>query len=386
MRLKTLILSVLVLAALAAAVYFLRRPDAAPAADARLGQPLLDRAIAEKATRLSLSDGGKTVLATRQADGTWTVPSYFDLPAEFSKLTSFVGTLTDAKIQRLVTTNPARIARLGFKDTTVALQDSAGHELWSIMLGKTPEEGGGRFVQFGHEPKAYLTDFSGWLDADSKNWADPALLSLKPETIAQVEILSADGGDLVFSRAKKDAPWTADKTPAGQRVKADRIASLLGSIGTLRFSETSDPTDANVVAARANLRTYKLTTFDHKTITVALGRKPEVKKLKAPAPATEPAKNAEAAKEPGSKPAELPKPADAKPPAPEYDITPAGPVYVFINESGASSPINAAMAKRAFEIPEFTFTGLPQKNDEFFEAVPEAKSDDKKPADAKPKG
>ena len=37
------------------------------------------------------------------------------------------------------------------------------------------------------------------------------------------------------------------------------------------------PDDANVAAAKANLRTLKLTTFDHKTMTVALGRKPEEK-------------------------------------------------------------------------------------------------------------
>ncbi|WP_339940065.1 DUF1800 family protein, partial [Undibacterium luofuense] len=47
------------------------------------------------------------MLLTRQADGTWRVPSYFDFPADFAKLSGFVGSLTDTKLQRLVTSNPS---------------------------------------------------------------------------------------------------------------------------------------------------------------------------------------------------------------------------------------------------------------------------------------
>jgi len=47
------------------------------------------------------------------------------------------------------------------------------------------------------------------------------------------------------------------------------------------------PDDANANAAKANLRTFKLTTFDNKTLTIAMGRKPEEKKLKPPAATTD---------------------------------------------------------------------------------------------------
>jgi len=45
------------------------------------------------------------------------------------------------------------------------------------------------------------------------------------------------------------------------------------------------------------------------------------------------------------------------------------------------------MQKRAFQIYEYTFTGLPQKADELFEALPvppPAKQAEEKPAEAKP--
>ena len=394
MRLKTLALSVLVLAVLAGIAYYVRRPAAPATSDARVGQPLVARATVEQAAQLRLSDQGKTVQLVRQADGSWRVASYHDLPADFAKLSSFVGGLTEAQVQSVVTSSPARIARLEFKDTAIALLDAGGKELWSVTLGKSPETGGGRFIKFGAETKAYRASFSAWLDSESKNWANPELLDLKPDTVAKVEIPFADGGPVTVSRAKKDEPWAADKAPAGRKLLPDKITSLLSSLGNLRFFDTSDPTEANVVAAKANLRTFRLTTFDGQKVTVALGRKPEEKKLKAPAPKPEEKTVAPAAEAPKTEAAakEAAKPAETKPATPEYETIPAGPVYVFVSHSDAAAPVNALMAKRAFQINDYTFTGLPQKADDLFEtpppppapkpeekpAAPESKSEDPK--------
>jgi len=407
MRLKNLALTIAVLAALSAAVFFARRPAPPPSVDARLGQPLADRAAIEKAAKFRLSDQGKTVTLVRQPDGTWRVSNYFDLPADFSKLSTLIGNLTDAKLQRLVTSNPERLTRLEFKDTKIDLLDSADKELWSVTLGKNAETGGGRYVRFGTEQKAFLSNLNAYLDAEPKNWADAQILNLKPEDVAKIEIPFADGGPITVSRAKKEDPWTADKTPSGQKVKADKISTLLGSVGSVRFSDTNDLTDANVTAAKASERVFKLTTFDGKTYTVSLGRKPEERKLKPPAPTTD-GKTGPAAlgsladltkKDAASKPAEAtptagavtpssPSPAEpTKPLAPEYETIPAGPVFAFIASSDATAPINALMQKRAFQIADYTFTGLPQKSDELFEPAPPppapAKPEPAKPADAK---
>jgi hypothetical protein len=394
MKIKTLIVSILVLAVLAGVAYLLQRPAPPPAGDTRLNQALVDRPTIEKAAKVRISDSGKTVELVRQADGTWRVPSYYDMPADFSKLSGFVGNLTDAKLQRLVTTNPDRIARLEFKDTKIELLDNADKTVFTVTLGKNPETGGGRFVRFGDEKKAYLASLSAWLDTEAKNWANAELTNLKPDDIAKIEIPFAEGGPITVSRAKKEDAWTADKTPAGQKVKADKISSLLSSVGTVRFTDTTALDDANVAVAKANLRTFKLTTFDNKTVTVAMGRKPEEKKLKPPTPTTDGktgpaalgsvtdlAKKEEKKEEP--KPGEEKK--DDKPLAPEYETIPAGPVYTFITHSESSASVNALMQKRAFQIAEYTFTGLPQKADEIFEAAPPPPPPaETKPAEAKP--
>src|SRR5215213_11624919 len=121
MKLKTLVVTVLVLAALALGVYIARRPEAPKSADTRINQSLVDRAIIEKAQKIRITDAGKSVDLVRQSDGTWKVATYHDLPADFTKLSGFVGNLTDAKLQRLVTTSKDRISRLEFKDAKIEL-------------------------------------------------------------------------------------------------------------------------------------------------------------------------------------------------------------------------------------------------------------------------
>ena len=389
MKLRTIIVSVIVLAALSCVVWFLNRPAPPPSADKRIGQALVDQSTVEKAAKLRVTDQGKSVTVVRQPDGTWRNSAYFDLPADFSKISGLVGNLTEAKVDRLVTTNADRISRLEFKDTKIELLDSTDKELWSVTLGKTPEAGGGRFLRFGTEQKAFLASLNAWLDTEPKNWANAELLNLKADDIAKIEIPFADGGPITVSRTKKDDPWTADKTPAGQKVKADKISSVLGSVSSLRFSDTNDLTDASFAAAKANARAFKLTTFDGKSVSVTMGRKPEEKKLKPPTPTTDgktgPAalgsiSDLKSAAAPSSaapatdvtvKPGEEKAAAEApKPLAPEYETIPAGPVFVMIANSDANASINALMAKRAFQISDYTFTGLPQKSDELFEPAP----------------
>jgi hypothetical protein len=371
MRLKTLVVTIAVLAALSAVAYFARRPEPPPVADARVGQPLVDRAAIEKAQKLRIADTGKTVELVRQADGTWRVPSYYDMPADFSKLSGFVGNLTDAKVQRFVTASKERLDRLEFKDTKIELLDAADKVLATVTLGKNADTGGGRYFRYGDEPKAFLTNLSAWLDPEAKNWANAELINLKADDIAKIELPFAEGGPVIVSRARKEDPWTADKTPDGQRVNAGKISSVLSSISSLRFTDTTAPEDANAAAAKAHQRAFKVTTFDGKTVTIALGRKPEEKKLKPVTPAADGKSGpaalgsvADLAKKDGAEKK------DDKPLTPEFETIPAGPVFAAIAHSDAAAPINALMQKRAFQISDYTFTSLPQKADELFEPAP----------------
>ena len=395
MKLRTLVTTVVILAVLSAIAYFVQRPAPPPSKDPRVDQPLVDRATVEKAQQLRLSDQGKTVTLARQPDASWRVVSYYDFPADFQKLSQFIGNLTDAKPQRLVTSNPERLARLEFKDTKIELLDAAAKPTWSITLGKYAETGGGRFIRFDDEKKAYLVNLSVWLDPEPKNWADAQLLKLNADDIAKIVIPFDEGGPITVSRAKKSEPWTADKTPADQKLRDGKISSFLSSIDTLRFTDTTDLTDPKLAAAKPHTRTFELGTFNGKTYTVAFSRQPEEKKLKPPTPAADgksgPAalgsvedlakKNENAQSEDKSGAAK--KSDEPKPLAPEFETIPAGPVFVHVTSSDAGATVNALMKKRGFEISDYTFTGLPQKSADLFEPAP-AKPAEKPAGEKKP--
>lgn len=366
MNLRPLSLTVAVLVALCGAAWFVQRPAPPVSADPRIGQSVLAADLATKAAQVQLTDQGKTVALARRADGTWIVPSYYDFPADFSKLTQLVSDLTAAKIQRLVTTRSDRLGRLEFKDAGVKLNDDAGKELWALALGKNAE-GGGRFVRYGAEEKGYQANLNLWLDVEAKNWANAVLLDLKPDDVSSLAIGFADGTSVTAARAKKEDQWTAADAPAGKRIKVPTITSILGNFGGLRFSDTTALDDEKAVAARAQGRTLKLTTFDGKSYTVTLGRKPEEKKPKAPAPEAKPADPTATEKKEASadKPAEPEKPKE-----PEMETIPAGPVFVSIAASDEKAPINTLMSKRAFEIGDWVYTGLPASPADLWEDVP----------------
>jgi hypothetical protein len=381
MKLKPIVIAVAVLAVLSVVTFFVQRPAPPPSADARIGQPLAAATTLAQAAKVRVADQGKTVLLVKQADGSWRVPSYYDLPADFAKLARLVGDLTEAKIQRLVTSNPERIDRLEFKDTQIAFLDPAEKELWAVTLGRNAERGG-RFVRYGTESKAYLANLNTDIDAEAKNWADSQLLNLKPDDIAKVELsFPEDGAPTVSaSRAKKEDPFAADKAAGGRKLKADSVTTILGSFTSLRFSDTSDPSDPNAVAAKAHARTLKLVTFDGKTVTIVIGRKPEEKVVKAPAPLADSAKSGPAAVLDADKKDAGP----AKTLESATETVPAGPVFAFISHSEANAPINALMQKRAFQIAEYPFTSLPQKPDDMFEPAPATAPAAPAPAPEKP--
>ena len=376
MKLKTLIVTVALLAALSAVVYFINRPAPRASSDPRVGEPLVPTSVVEKARRIEIRDQGKIVTLSETSAGSWRVANYHDFPADFQKLSSFVTDLAGARIEQFVTARPERLSRLEFKDTSVTFLDDAGHSLLQLTLGRNAEAGG-RFIRFGEEGKGYRANLNAWLDTEPKNWANAALLPLKAEEVAKVEIGFTDGEPVVATRAKPDEAFTAENPPAGQHLKSERITSTLSSLANLRFTETTDKNDANAAAARDHLRTLKLTTFEGKTIRVAMGRKPEQKIVKAPAPKTDGSTGpaalgsvADLAKKDENAKDAATEPAAAKLLEPETETIPAGPVFVFVSHSDAGASINDMMEKRAFQVGEWTLTGLPQTRAELFEPVP----------------
>ncbi len=365
MKLRHIVIAVTVLAALALVVSFVNRPAPPAAADARIGQPILTRAAAEQAAALRLAADGHVVELKKDPAGAWLVASYHDFPADLDKLSRFVRSLAETKVESYVSAQPGTVARLGFKDTSVRLLDAAGKPLLDLELGKTPDNRSGRFFRHTGESKAYLAPFESFLDTEPKNWADTTLLALAPDDIAKVELTLPDLPPVAAERSSKQTPFVA-AGPDSRPLKSDAIKSLLGNFTSLRFTDTTALDAAEALAAKTAPRTIKLTTFAGKSATIALGRKPEeIKRKPAAPPKPDVAKAATGAD--ADKPTDKPADAPAKPAEPEFETIPAGPVFAQVTHGDASAPVNALMAKRAFEVSDYIFTSLPQKLDDLFE-------------------
>ena len=369
MKLKTLLLLVAALAVASIIVYFVQRPSVSPAGtDPRVGEPLLATSVAEQAGRLQLTDAGNTVELVRQPDGTWRVTSFHDLPADFGKLSRFVKDLTDAKVERLVTSNPAALERLGFGATSLRLSRENGEKLWAVDLGRTAE-GGGRFVRYEDEEKAYRARLTAWLDTTSRNWADSSLLTLKPEQVAKVEIEfpAPEGGRVMLSRGTAEEPFAAGEG-GGRPVRQGTVTSLLSSLSTLRFTDVSEPQAEEVAAARTHLRRVVLTTFDGETIAIALGRKPEQAAPKAADAAAATTDETEADTEHTAEPA--------------TETIPAGPVFAFIEGDAQYARLASASARVAFKVSDYIFTSLPKAPPDLFEPDPPSEEASVPPSEA----
>jgi hypothetical protein len=360
MKLKTLLIVVALLAALSGATWFLNRPTPAPSsADPRVGQPVLPASVARQAARVRLSDKGKSVLITRTADSGWQVADYHDLPADLSKLSALVRSLVDAKIERHVTSSPERIGRLEFADTTITVLDASERPLLVLTLGKHAETGG-RFVRFDQESKAYLARLDTWLDVEPRNWADTMLVRFTADDIARLAIEFPGDTSVTLSRPDTKTPFASDATPPGRQVKADTASSLLNTLSSLRFTDTTSPGDPDALGARRAARTLTLTTFAGKTIAFALGRRAGHAVLKEHALDPKPADfiRAQPKPDPSALVGELTR------------MVPASPPYVFIAHSDASATVNALMGKRAFQIGEHVLSSLPAGPDVLFEPAP----------------
>ncbi|WP_221029842.1 DUF4340 domain-containing protein [Actomonas aquatica] len=365
MNLKTLSLAVIVLALLAGAAAFFNRPTPPPDADPRVDQALLDASTANGTTELSLTQNSNTVTLRHDAStDTWRVSSYHDLPANVTKLRTFVQSLTDAKIQRVVTRNPERAARLELDTASIELTTTDG-STWSVDLGKNAERGG-RYLRFDDAPDApaYLADFSGYLDTTAKNWADTKLTSLDRDDIATMTITFADEAPITLTRESATADWTAADLPGDQQVKVGAISSLLSAATNLRFTAVTAPDVPDAIEAGANSRTLTFTTFDGETLTLNLGRRPEKTVVKAPEP---------------TNPADLVTEATTAT-APESadevlenltETLPAGPTYATVTGPATLAPLASYQSTLAFQIGDYTYTSLPATHEALLESNPE---------------
>jgi hypothetical protein len=123
------------------------------------------------------------------------------------------------------------------------------------------------------------------------------------------------------------------------------LASQVGNLTSLRYTNVAPNIDPGVVAARVFPREVTLTTFSGRTVKISFARAPEPPA--APKPEVKEGETAPA----------------TPPPAPR-------PVYVEITDSKPDAVLVNAARTHAFEVADWVFTALPAKAEDLFEPVP----------------
>ena len=352
MNLKTLSISVLILAILSGIVAWLNRPVIATDTEPRVGHSLLADIAANETTDLTISREAETVELKQDDEQIWRVTSYHNLPADAEKLRRLVQELAGAKIVRVVTRNPERASRLGLGGSSVTFNSSGSSS--TITFGKNAQRGG-RYLKLDDADDApvYLTAATTFLDTTAKNWATADLTTFEAADIKQLEIKFAAGEQIAITRDDADAEWQAVGLAPDERLRSAGISSLLNQLSSLRFTETASPDAEAVVAASAQQSTFKLTTFSDETLTVSIGRQPEQIVIK------------EDAADPVAAVVELTTAPGAPPENPENaleemtETIPAGPVYVSFDGPTNLAPLVGAQSTLAFQLADYIFTGLP---------------------------
>ncbi len=348
MNLRPLLLTVAVLAPVSALVWWFGRPaPAAATADPRVGARLVEPEVLASATQVTLRAEGRSLELARTEDGRWTLVGEPVLPADSSRLARLTRDLVSPRIERLVSTNPERIATFEFGETGLRYADASGAALLDLQLGRSLE-GGARLLRFGEEDKAYAARLNLWLDAEPASWRDNLLVSgLQASDLASLRIAfpDTDAEPVLVSRASATEPWTSPASPAGHQVRAAILTTQAGNLSALRFNHVAPADAETVVAARAHPREVSLTSFAGRTVTFTFYRAPEPPAASAP---------------------EVPEGEEPPPPPPPAPR----PVFVSVLDSQPDAILEAAARTHAFEIAEWLFTSLPQRPEDLFEPVP----------------
>ena len=353
MNIKNLYISAGVLAVFAIATSLFKRSDSAPLLDDRVGTALVDPTALRDTVKIVIEMEDETLsFANQGKSNLWVLESRFDLPTSYDRISEFAQNVSEAKLQRLVSENPDRIAKLGFETgERIRFVDKLGNDIVAFQLGKETENGR-QFMRYEGEEKAFLVDTTFFINSSLDSWLEKKLVDFEADDVTAIEATLQNGDQINVIRGNADSEWeTGDALPEGKILNQSSIGQIASRLSDLTFTATAEIDDENVVAAKENSHQFTLKLNSGNSYEYSIGRQPEVKIEK------ELRKEGEN----GETTAEIE----------EEVLTPEGPVYYFITSSESEDPVNAYMARAAFEASSYQFTSLPDTLDKLLSEAPE---------------
>lgn len=356
MNIKNLYISAGVLAVIAIATSLFKKSDSAPLLDDRVGTAIVDPAALRDTAKIVVKMEDETLtFANQGVSNLWVLEERFDLPTSYDRISELAQNVSDAKLQRLVSENPDRIAKLGFETgESIRVLDKIGNDIVAFQLGNETENGR-QFMRYEGEEKAFLVDTTFFINSSLDSWLEKKLVDFESDDVTTIEALLQNGDQINVTRGNADSEWeTDDALPEGKILNQSSIGQIASRLSDLTFTATAEIDDANVVTAKENSHQFTVKLNSGDSYEYSIGRQPEVKIEK----------EVQKEGENGETTTEME----------EEVVTPEGPVYYFITSSDGEDPVNAYMDRAAFEASSYQFTSLPDSLDKLLSDAPEPDS------------
>lgn len=228
---KQLISLLLLVAALAGAIYFLAQQSASNRQD----KVALFAKLAEqnqRIERVEVSQASGMILAAVPTRTGWKteLKNGIDYPVDQQQLSALVESLTDSILFEAKTARPENYGRLGVKDVTEADSQATQVTLYtstdqfSVLVGNSATSFQGSYVRLTGEQQSWLLDQVINVPSDGFDWLQQPILDVSTDQINMIK--RTDGTPLtITSQVDTDTPFVLENKPRDKMLRYDSIVS-----------------------------------------------------------------------------------------------------------------------------------------------------------------
>ncbi len=211
------------------------------------GQKFLPNLNPDEVGNVSITDAkGAVITLVRSADG-YTVKEANGYRARNDAANRLIRDLLAIELEKELGSGDDFASEVGIDplaDDGVALvlKNQAGADMVQVRVGKTAEEGGGRFVarQDGEKRTVFLSRASVRIDHEVRDYLQREIVD-----VASSDIVRIEGPDFVLARAGEGSPLELE-TPPGKKAKSSEVSKLSSFLNRLSFEKVFLADEADV--------------------------------------------------------------------------------------------------------------------------------------------
>jgi hypothetical protein len=249
MKLRSLIIAIVVLAALTGALYWSNRQKPADAAASADAPPKILTLKQEDISKIDIKKkGADELVLAKDGSGKWQITSPQPLSVEQSAVSPMLSSLSTLTSERLVEDKASDLGQYGLSDPAlVANITEKNNQTHALLLGDQTPAGGAVYAKLDGDPRVFMIASynKGNIDKSVNDLRDKRLLTVDGDKISKVELI-AKKDDIEFGR-NKDA-WQIVK-PKPLRADGQQVEELVRSLTDARMDLSGADQDAKKRAA-----------------------------------------------------------------------------------------------------------------------------------------